>query len=311
MKFVVCTHSYLLLVAVDDDLQVQEVRKLDQGYYDGADVIREGDVIAAVRKTDPWKGDSPCEILWYNEHGRIPVLPVLQAPHVFDPHQITFDSRDRGLLITSTADNSIVYQSVADANETCKYFFLFGQEIADHNHINSIALTDDDSVVYFMFHNLSVQPSIAYRANWGGSRIFQPTSMHNTHYNGVHNVEILDPTSPELITYNASNDGAVIRAHWGSEEHDRAEIGAEYHPKGMALTDQYVVTGWSQHAVSTPSRYLSQSGLVFVDRQSWEVKAMPTILLGDSNVGNINEVRLYGKRKRCSSSPSTEAGADT
>jgi hypothetical protein len=94
--------------------------------------------------------------------------------------------------------------------------------------------------------------------------------------------------------YNASDDGRIVRGIWETEEYQPCEIGDKWHPKGLSVADEYVVSGYSEHAVSTPRRFVSASGLAWVERESWELAGLTPILLsGDVSVGNVNEVRFY------------------
>ena len=45
MRFVVATHSYLLLVTVNQQLDITDTVILDTGYFDGADVFRDGTIV--------------------------------------------------------------------------------------------------------------------------------------------------------------------------------------------------------------------------------------------------------------------------
>ena len=60
----------------------------------------------------------------------------------------------------------------------------------------------------------------------------------------------------------------------------------------MCATDDYIICGYSAHAVETPRRYISQSGIVVIDKKSWDLVARLPIMLDGKAVGNINEVRL-------------------
>jgi hypothetical protein len=308
MKFVVCTHSYLLLVTLNDSLGLKDVRVLDRGYYDGADVTRDGILIAAIRKTDPWSGTSPAEIIWYDEYGHAG-LPDIDASDVLDPHQMTFDPHDRVLWCTSAGDNSIVLKATHDTDATKKFrFYADSGEDGDFNHINSICVTDNGDTYYVVLHNLGKQPSQIYKFRRYDTHLPLSGIIHLSH-DGVHNIE----TDGENFYYNASDDGKVIRFNPDIAEQDpknyqvdAVTLGEDWHPKGMALTDEYCVVGYSEHAVETPRRYISASGLAFISRASWELRALVPILLKGRTVGNVNEVRVFGPRGDTSESTGGE-----
>ena len=298
MRFVVCTHSYLLLVTVNNDLTIKSTRVLDEGYFDGADVTRDGELIVAARKTSPWDAKTPCELLWYDDIGRTS-MPPIDGSDILDPHQISLGVDDRAIWATSTADNSIVGIPLSDSASRKKFYFNFGNDMGDWNHMNSI-YTTPTNVIYTVMHNLHTQPSFmvehCYETDSSkvGAGVMAIISKCITPFMGVHNLIVLDDNT---IYYNASDDGAVIRSNWDTpEEVERAEVGENWHPKGMCMTDEYIVVGYSEHAVETPRRYISQSGLAFIDRNTWEVVATPRLGIPGSRfgLGNINEVRLYG-----------------
>jgi hypothetical protein len=143
-------------------------------------------------------------------------------------------------------------------------------------------------------HNLGQQPSRIYMLQ----RVEKYLPIIGTislPYCGVHNCEVADGK----YHFNASDNGRVVRFELDNlddETDEEAILGDEWHPKGMALTDKYCVVGYSEAAVETPRRYISRSGLAFIDRASWEVTAMRDILLGERTVGNINEIRLFAPR---------------
>ena len=298
MRFVVCTHSYLLLVTVEQnpkldmgdvtDFIVTDVKELDTGYFDGADVTKDGTMIVAARKTSPWSANSSCMFRWYNEHGRMN-LPEMDGSDVLDPHQVTLGWHDRLLWCVSTADNSIVVKAIRDIDMAHKMYFNLGSRIDDLNHINSIFVPTSKSDIYTLWHNHGDYPSQIHKHEFFITGSLAISDRQDLPHTGAHNVIVEDDT----FYYNASEDGLIVRGVWDKDTYDMAEVGEGWHPKGMCATDDYIVSGYSEHAVETPRRYISKSGLAFVDRRSWEVVAMPTILLDGQCVGNINEVRLF------------------
>ena len=299
IQFVVCTHSYLLLVTVGKDLRDASVRVLDEGYFDGADVTKDGELIVAARKTSPWDAKTPCELLWYDDIGRNG-MPVLDGSDILDPHQISLGVDDRAIWATSTGDNSIVGIPLSDSESRKKFRINFGGDEGDWNHINSVYI-DGETVLYTVMHNMGMQPSFIVKHNNIGNGI-PIQGRHFTPFDGIHNVIVLED---DTIYYNASEDGCVVRAKWDNNEEEgsdgedsveRADIGDNFHPKGMCMTDEYIVVGYSEHAVETPRRYISQSGLAFIDKHTWEVVATPRLSIPGNRfgLGNINEVRLYG-----------------
>jgi hypothetical protein len=302
MRIVVCTHSYLLLVTLEETpkvdmsdtaFAVEEVDWLDDGYFDGCDVTSDGKLIVAAQKTDPWSGMSPCVFRWYDQDA-ITYIPEIRGDVIYDPHQITSGYKDSSLWCTSTADNAIVVKALHDTDDSCKLYFLPGCILNDWNHINSIFIPDteeESDVVYTVWHNLGATNSTINKHSFIPMNLLRITDMMEVPHSGIHNVIVEDD---DTFYYNASNDGKVVRGKWATEEYAEIEIGEGWHPKGMCATDRYLICGYSEHAVETPRRYVSQSGLVVIDKKSWELVARLPIMLDGRTVGNINEVRLFG-----------------
>jgi len=299
-RFVVCTHSYLLLVTVGEDLRDAHVDVLDKGYFDGADVTIDGELIVAARKTEPWRAKTPCVLQWYDDMGPNG-MPDIDGSDILDPHQISLGPNDRTLWATSTADNAIIGIPLTDTDSYRKFRINFGGDEGDWNHINSIYMYDK-TTLYTVMHNLGMQPSFIIKHEMVGNAI-PIQERHFTPFKGIHNVIVKDDGT---LYYNASEDGCVVRDLWDDSvatiEHkepgsvEQADIGDDWHPKGMCETDEYIVVGYSEHAVETPRRYISQSGLAFIDKHTWEVVATPRLSIPGNRfgLGNINEVRLYG-----------------
>lgn len=290
MKFVVATHSYLLLVSVSDDLKLTDIKVLDSDYYDGVDVMRDGTIIACA-KADHWSKSSPSVFKWFDTNGRLNI-PSMDGSNILDPHQISLSDDQRGLWTCSTATNELVYKSLRNSDLDYKVSFHTPHG-GDWNHINSICVRGNN--LYVVFHNLAREPSDIRKFKLYDSKIDQGDDLMELVYTqllphfSIHNFEIDGLT----YYYNASDNGRIMCGSWGTDDFGECEIGREWHPKGMTLTRDYIVSGWSEHAVSTPRRFVSQSGLIFVDRQKFEVAKQLTIELDDGSFcGNVNEVRV-------------------
>lgn len=298
MRFVVCTHSYLLLVDVNDDFVVTGVKALDQDYYDGADVFADGTIIGCA-KMEPWNKASPSKFKFFDANGWIPVPPI-DGSDVLDPHQCTLTPDQRALWCQSTATNEIVLKSLRDSQRDLRWR-MNTPNGGDYNHLNSVCQLDDS--VWIGFHNLARQPSSIEHYTFDGMTLEHLGGIILPHWS-IHNIETEDGV---VFHYNASDNGRVMRYH--GDTFEEAMVGREWHPKGMTLLPDYVVSGFSEHAVSTPRRFISESGLAFVDRNTWDVVAMPRIEYNGRLIGNINEVRWY-ERPRLQGRPRGNTRAD-
>jgi hypothetical protein len=284
VRFVVATHSYLLLVSATPD-GVTDTRILDTGYFDGADVFPDGTIIACY-KIDPWSKRSPTGFRFYDAKGPINI-PSVDGTDILDPHQLTLDADNRGCWNTSTATNELVYKSLRDSTSDRRFHFLAPEKDQNWNHINSICVRDN--YLYVMFHNWAREPTEVRAFKWDGTDIELLDKRTLPHYS-CHNFE----HTPRYFYYNASDNGCVVRGNWDTQQYDTCNIGDDWHPKGLSVADEYVVSGYSEHAVSTPRRFISVSGLAWVARESWEFCGLtPILLMGDRGVGNVNEVRYY------------------
>jgi hypothetical protein len=194
MRFVVATHSYLLLVTATID-EVVDVHILDTGYFDGADVFPDGTILACC-KTEPWSKRSPTGFRFYDAKGPINI-PAIDGTDILDPHQLTLDADTRGCWNTSTATNELVYKSLRDSSRDRRFHFLAPEAGCNWNHINSICVRDN--YLYVMFHNWDREPTEVRIYKWDGESIDlldKRTLPHKACHNFEHTVK--------CFYYNAS-----------------------------------------------------------------------------------------------------------
>jgi len=283
VKFLVATHSYLVVVDITDDFQLKNIQLLDNDYYYGCDVLPYGKIFCCKRNEPQSKRSTTGFRIWQYQNASFGLdLSGLATRHnIIDIHQATYGHK--GIYLTSTGNNEIIHVN----NHFHEDFrSTFGSGNVDINHINSIDIVDD--LVYVVFHNLAREPSQLWRFKYTGNDI-EPEGIEQLPHYSIHNV-VLDG---DVYHYNASDNGAIMRGLWGDLDHyDTVEIGREWHPKGMCITDDYVISGFSEHAVDTPRRFVSESGLVFIDRESWTEAGRVILEYDQSWIGNINEIRL-------------------
>ncbi len=143
--------------------------------------------------------------------------------------------------------------------------------------------------MHVVFHNLAARPSEIRSFIRDGDALDLIHAHVLPHYS-IHNLIV----EGVLLYYNASDDGAIVRFQPGvSDEVTTCTIGTQWHPKGMASTDDLIISGFSEHAVETPRRFISESGLVFIEKNTMKEVGRVTLQQEDGRFyGNINEIRI-------------------
>ena len=276
MKFLVATHSYLLTVEVSDSLELGKVTVLDQDYYYGADVLPDGSIMAAKRLEHYSKASATGFRAW----GPTGCLNLIQMVNrVRDIHQMTYDRELDCFYLASTFTDELY--KVKNNGDWEAHDVSYLNPFGGMTHVNSVDVRPEG--LYVVLHNNSLLPSCIVLFN----RDFDELSRQVLPEFSIHNILV----STTWFCYNASDNGRVVRGQWGSDDYEVADVGSKWHPKGMCQTQDHIVSGYSEHAVNTARRFISQSGLAFVNKETWDVDAFVDIEL-DGWVGNINEVRL-------------------
>ena len=264
MKILVATHSYLFTAEITDDFEVGEIEVIDEDYYYGCDYGPKG--LLACKRNEPLSKRSTTG---YRHFSLWPEPPRLRQYDVIDVHQVTYGHG--GFYYTSTGNNEILHDVSGR--------WTFGPGARDLNHINSIFVEGDN--VYLVFHNLAARTSEI--------KLLHNDKTYELQHYSIHNLIV----SGEDFYYNASDNGAIARAHFGSDEVTTCVIGTQWHPKGMTSTDDLIISGFSEHAVETPRRFISESGLVFIEKKTMKEVGRVTLQQEDGRFyGNINEIRL-------------------
>ena len=279
MKFLVATHSYLLTVEVSDSFELEDVTVLDEDYWYGSDVLPDGTIIAAKRLQHYSKSSATGFRAW-GSTSCLNLLPMVNR--VRDIHQMTYDRELDCFYLASTHTDEIY--KVANNGDWEAHDVGYLTHFGALTHINSIDVRPEG--IYIVLHNKSLLPSIIILLN----RDFDELSRQVLPEFSVHNI-LVEPA--HWFCYNASDDGRVVRGQWGSDDYEIADVGSKWHPKGMCQTQDYIISGYSEHAVDTPRRFISQSGLAFINKKTWDVDAFVDIQLDDGTLcGNLNELRL-------------------
>jgi len=278
MKFLIATHS-VLGIATIQDFELKNFYVLDRDFYYGSIILEDGTIISCKRSLSQSKR-SPTVLRAYPKHELEEVFQLSHmADECLDMHQLSINSSS--LYFTGTATNEIF--TLGRSGGVRKYGFSEFGGWADFNHINSIFTGDDK--IYLVFHNRGVKPSEIKIFDHD----FNEIESHRLQHSSIHNIEV--ESDADTFYYNASNDGAVVRSRFTTGEPELAVVGTEWHPKGLCMAGAFVISGYSEHAVSTPRRFVSESGLAFIDRESWKVAATTPLRVDGDFIGNINEIR--------------------
>lgn len=269
MKLLIATHSYLAVAAVEPDpWRVEHLKIIDSGYFYGADQLEDGRILAAER-WDSYTKRSPTIFRLYSEGGE--PLQEWQDEEIVDVHQLT--DTERGVCVCDTGHNRIVKMGPAGEHVDD---LSFGPTDHDVVHVNSIDKTGQFAVL----HNLGFKPS--HLVDLASKRRYE------TDHLSIHNVES-DPYRVKTLFYNASDDGRVCWFHLDVGLCREIIVGG--HPKGMAVTDDWIFVGVSEHAVKRERRFVSDGKIAVISRQAFELREMLNLRHEDAPLGNVNEIR--------------------
>ena len=291
MIFAVATHSFLVIIDLDTDWQIQSYKLLNTGYHYGMAMVERGIGNSVAQQNSAqiviYRGgesvsqqNDPQLVIFEagNSFDRIGSIPL--GGNIGDVHQLAY--ANGGIYITNTKYNSLIFQSL----ETDKrHEYSFESVSQDRNHVNSVYPCGDQIVV--MLHNLARQESelaILRHHLAKGFTLEQRLSLWNL---ACHNVFF----DNDHLLYNASQALSLVAV---DIKKDRVikRLSFEGHSKGMSVTQDYVVIGLSEHTFRD-KRSTSKGHLVVIDRRS--LSPMATIDLNfpllPHPIGNINEIR--------------------
>lgn len=270
MKFIIATHSYLLLCTVGGGWQVKELEILNEGHHYGI-ALTESEIIS--KQNDHYLTVYPRS----NNSEQVRTIQLAEGyEHI---HQIVH--ANEGIYLTNTRRNSIAFRS--NSNEVQQY--VFNACNTDVNHVNSLFVMAP--YVLALLHNhgrrLSLVAILSHRLS-RGFRLQRTVPLWDS---GCHNLHVAD----NRLCYNASSTGDFVIVDLRTNDVLK-RLSFSGHTKGLAVTENYYVIGVSQFATRAQRKFVP-GFLVLIDRDSLEVAAtidlnIPTL---PQPVGNINEIR--------------------
>jgi hypothetical protein len=282
MKVAVATHSFLCRFTLDDRWQIDDFRLLNRGHHYGIALDQRRERLYAKvndRELDALTDEYTLEFDLENPDD--PLGRHTLRGWLNDVHQTAW--ANDGFYVANTAYNSVVYQS-PETGAFDEYFFEDVRH--DKNHVNSVFPWG--SKVFVVLHNggTDLDSEIAQLAHEPGEGFRLERRLRLWH-GGCHNVYI-DP--PHLL-YNASNEGCFAVVNLADQCLEEV-LDFPGHTKGMAVTPEHVIIGYSDQA-ERHERPTSNGQLSVIERDGWQrvtdidlnVDALP------HSIGNVNEVR--------------------
>lgn len=284
-RFVVATHAFLLVVAVDGQWRLADLQVLARGHHYGV-ALPQADGRSFLAKG---RGEV---LTSYQRNGRPdasyhPGQEVPLSARFSQVHQIVY-WQDM-IFLTNTARNSLVWIS-PQGEEIGRYHFDGADE--DIHHVNSIFPLQDGTLACLLHWRARRPSEIALM------RLRQRSQIELVHrgpiwHLGCHNIYI----DRQRLIYNASAAGkmVVVDVNRGRIE---AELDFPGHTKGLSVLDQHYVIGYSDHA-EREQRKRSRGYLAVIRRESLAVEAV--IDLNHPSLphaaGNVNEIRCLSQRE--------------
>jgi hypothetical protein len=282
MKVAVATHSFLCRFTLDDRWQIEDFQLLNRGHHYGIALDERRDRLYA--KVNDRNLDALTDEYALEFGLSTPEQPMERHAlrgWLNDVHQTAW--ANGGLYVANTAYNSIVYQS-PETGAFDEYFFDGVRH--DKNHVNSVFPWG--SRVFVLLHNGGTdrKSEIAQLAHEPGDG-FRLEHRLRLWHGGCHNIYI----DPPYLLYNASNQGRFAVVDLANERLEEVR-NFPGHTKGMVVTPEHVVIGYSDQA-ERHERPTSDGQLSVIDRDGWQwvtdidlnVDALP------HSIGNVNEVR--------------------
>jgi hypothetical protein len=199
-------------------------------------------------------------------------------------HQISFCE---GLYIANTDFNCMDYINQQTREHQRYHFDGYKKDV---NHVNSV-FPFDVNMVASLLHNHGrdySEVAILHRAHEKGFEIIRRLPLWDL---GAHNIWF----DGDYLLYNASYVGDLVIVDLDREQ-VISRIHFPGHTKGLSVTDEYYVVGYSEFA-KRDERKTSRGYIGVIDRESLEIVARVDLNLPSlpHPVGNVNEVRCLSK----------------
>ena len=286
-KYLVATHSQLILVELNDEWQITQCQSLNEGHHYGIGFLKTEDRDAVLVK----QSDKEVMVLDRNTLDTISdPIPLLGKTGAV--HQISYTNG--GLYFTNTDYNTIVYQTLDGA---VFQDYHFEDKDFDYNHINSVFPSGNQ--IYALLHNKGrtlTELAVMEHDPSAGFTLLHKVSLWD---HGCHNAFVHDG----FLFYNASSDGGFVTVDLKKDQMVRRMM-YPGHTKGLSLSEGAFVIGYSEHAERS-MRNQTRGYLVAIDEDTRE--EITRIDLNSAGlsipVGNINEVRCISHHEFSHANP--------
>ncbi len=167
MKYIIATHSFLLLIDFEDDWTIKNYKILNQGYHFGIALNEnqnqeiEGETNSVINTDSPgfvaYRGgrnvhEQSDMALWnYKANGEL-VSNIPLTGKWGDIHQLA--SANNGLYLTNTKYNRLIYQEYGSSTT---HEYIFNGSDYDRNHLNSVFPCGEQ--VFVVLHNRAYSES--------------------------------------------------------------------------------------------------------------------------------------------------------
>lgn len=297
MIFAVGTHSFLIVVALDENWEVQKHQVLSKGYHFGVGIMnynrsngdrvfnRVGTKMLVYRGGKSVYEQNQKQLLVYEvdeAHCELVEQIDLDGTLYHDVHQIAY--ANGGVYLINTGHNNVVFRSLHKEDESQTYHF--GDYQYDENHINSVFPCGDQ--IHVVLHNRGKRESEVVILHHNPSQGFTPERVLSLWNMGCHNVFF----DRDILVYNASRAHEVTFVDLKRDRILKSIPFKGWHSKGMSVVEDYFVVGLSEHTIRD-KRATSMGKLAVIDRKNLSVKKIIDLNFPDlpQSVGNVNEVR--------------------
>jgi hypothetical protein len=309
MKYIISTHSFLILVNFSEDWDIQDYQVLSKGYHFGISVQnclmkKNGDMVSAesnqsIDTLTVYRGgksgveQNEMSLLTFKTNGEV-VSNVPISGNLGDVHQLAY--ANGGIYIANTRYNRITFQSL-DSN-FCQEYAFHGLDY-DRNHINSVFPSGNQ--IFVILHNLAYSESelaILYHDPISGFELKHVLSLWNV---GCHNVFV----DGDYLFYNASQKHHFVVVDLKNDRIAKRISFTGWHTKGISVTDKYIVVGLSEHTFRD-KRLLAQGKLAVMDKNSLSTLRIVDLDFPDlpHPIGNVNEIRCLSEVEMAQARPS-------
>lgn len=287
MILAVGTHSFLIVVRLNDVWDICDFRVLDTGHYYGMGIPKDtrGTFLARRRTSiDRDAAQTICRFEARAPYRKLGEIPILEDSA--DIHQLT--CANGGIYVANTGRNCVFYQSL-DGQTVHTYHFDALHR--DRHHVNSVFPCGKEIIVLLnnMGRSICSELAILHHDLQAGLRLGRTVRLWHM---GAHNVFVDSP----LLFYNASGDGELVVVDLVKGLVVKT-LRFPGHTKGLSAIREHIVIGFSDFA-DGPARNRTRGSLAIMDRQS--LKEVTRIDLNHSSlaqpVGNVNAVRCLSSR---------------